>query len=168
MRLCAEGGLLLVLSLAVPPDENHVDETGTPAADNGDLGRLVARRVFGPEGLRSCVFPGFRVSGGSLYAFHLNRGGGFVRTNDVTSAVGDEIDGGYSSLLRVTGHIGGDEREQGDERGRTGLGEVIADETAEVVRERQGDDENHAEHGNDQTRTADQDSVAEFVTEIPA
>ncbi len=62
MRLCAEGGLRLVLSLAVPPDENHVDETGTPAADDGNLGRLVARRVFGSEGLRSCSFPRFIVS----------------------------------------------------------------------------------------------------------
>lgn len=100
--------------------------------------------------------------------FELIEADGLVRTNDVTSAVGDEIDGGYGSFLRVTGHIGSDKREQGHERGRTGLGEIVANETAEVVRERQGDDENHAEHGNDQTRTADQDSIAEFVTEITA
>ena len=53
MRLGAEGGLLLVLAPAVPPDEEHVDQAGAPAADDGDFGRLVTGGVFGAEGLRA-------------------------------------------------------------------------------------------------------------------
>ena len=51
MRLCPEGRFLPVLVPAVPPDEDEIDETGAPAADNGDFGGNIAGCVFGAEGL---------------------------------------------------------------------------------------------------------------------
>ena len=39
------------MSLAVPVDEQHVEQAHAPARDDGDLGGDVARRVAGAEGL---------------------------------------------------------------------------------------------------------------------
>ena len=39
------------MSLAVPVDEQHVEQAHAPARDDGDFGGDVARRVAGAEGL---------------------------------------------------------------------------------------------------------------------
>ena len=53
LRLRAQHGFLGVLSLAVPVNEQHVEQAHAPAHDDGDLGGDVAGRVFGAEGLRA-------------------------------------------------------------------------------------------------------------------
>lgn len=53
LRLGAQESFLCVLSPAVPVDEQHIHETNSPAADDRDLGRDVARRVLRPECLGS-------------------------------------------------------------------------------------------------------------------
>lgn len=44
---------LRVLPSAIPVDEQHVQQTDTPAGDDHDLSRHVTRSVFGPESLRA-------------------------------------------------------------------------------------------------------------------
>jgi hypothetical protein len=51
LRVRAQHDFLRVLPLAVPVDEQHVEQAHAPARDDGDLGGDVARRVAGAEGL---------------------------------------------------------------------------------------------------------------------
>ena len=51
LRVRSQQHFLRVLSLAVPVDEQHVEQAHAPARDDGDLGGDVARRVAGAEGL---------------------------------------------------------------------------------------------------------------------
>lgn len=51
LRLRSQQHFLRVLSLAVPVDEQHVQQAHGPARDDGDLGGDVAGRVAGAEGL---------------------------------------------------------------------------------------------------------------------
>ena len=53
LGLRAQHGFFGILSLAVPVNEQHVEQTHAPAHDDGDLGGDVAGRVFGAEGLRA-------------------------------------------------------------------------------------------------------------------
>lgn len=49
--LSSQQSLLGILSATVPVDEQHVHKTHAPAADDGNLGRNVARSVFRSERL---------------------------------------------------------------------------------------------------------------------
>ena len=55
VRQLAHGLLVLVLAPVVPVDEEEVEQAGAPAADDGDLGRAVLRRVGGAEGLGAWI-----------------------------------------------------------------------------------------------------------------
>ena len=53
VRLCPKRSLLLVLIPKVPPDENQVHETGSPANNDGDLGGRVTWSILGTKRLGS-------------------------------------------------------------------------------------------------------------------
>ena len=52
-RISTNKCFLRVLLLAVPVDEQHVQQTNTPAGDDRDLGGNVTRSVLRPESLRA-------------------------------------------------------------------------------------------------------------------
>lgn len=79
-----------------------------------------------------------------------------------------EIESGDGGLFGVPGHVRTDQGKEGDEGRWRGLGEVVACETAAVVRQRQADDEAHPEDGDQQAGRADQDAVLVAVADKAA
>lgn len=130
-HLRAQRRLLLVLVLAVPPYEHHVDQARAPAADDGDFGGRVAGSVLWAEGLwtllrNELVCTSVMYGWDWIYMAAL--------TDDVTGAVRNQVDGRHCGFLGVSGNVCRDEREQGDKGRGTGLRHVIAGEPASVVR----------------------------------
>lgn len=110
--------LLLVLPPTVPRNEVHINQTQTPTNNNRHLSGDIPRRVLWPESLRP---------------------------NDITNTIPDEVKRGNCRLLRVTRDITTDERQQTDEARRRCLRQVVPDEPADGVVQRQADDQKHAE-----------------------
>ncbi|KAG9796225.1 putative MFS allantoate transporter, partial [Aureobasidium melanogenum] len=133
--------LLSVLPLAVPPDEKQVDETNAPADNNGDFGRSISRRILRLKALR---------------------------TDDVSSTVCHKVHGSNGGFLGIASHICSDKTEQRNERCRRRLSQIVTRETARVVVQRQGDNQNHAEQRDRQAGHGHQDPLAQLVTEPAA
>lgn len=56
-----DSGLLLVLPFAVEVDSGKIEKTDTPAYNDGNLGRDIARSVLGLEGLWSTAWSQFQL-----------------------------------------------------------------------------------------------------------
>lgn len=99
-RIRTENRLALILPL-VPEPYTHKKKTAyRPANDNRDLGRDIARGVFGEEYLGALSIQSFRVSYSSI-SFPLWSG----FTDDIPSAISNQIQRRNGRLLRVPGHI---------------------------------------------------------------
>jgi len=86
-----------------------------------------------------------------------------VHTDDIPGTIPNQVHSSHSRFLRVSRYITRDQTEQSDERGRAGLGEVIASETTGVVVQRQCDNEDHADHSSGKTDHGYEEAVAVFV-----
>lgn len=89
-----------------------------------------------------------------------------MRSDDVACAVADQVEGGHGCLLRPSGYVGRDQTEESDKWRWRSLGEVVAKQTTNVVMKWQADDQKHAQNGNPEAGSRDQEAVAESVTQI--
>lgn len=135
-RVSTNQRLLLILPDAVEVDERYDTQANAITDDDGDLGGHVTRRILLAEGLGA---------------------------NNIPSTIPNQVHSRHSRLLRVSRYITRDQTEQGDERGRAGLGEVVASEATGIVGQRQCDNEDHADHSSGKTDHGYEEAVAVFV-----
>jgi hypothetical protein len=84
-------------------------------------------------------------------------------TNDIPSAIPDQVHSRHSSLLGIPRHITTYQTQQRNKRRRTSLRQVISRQATRVVRQRQCDDQNHANYSGAESEHGDEDPVPVFV-----